>query len=69
MKKSAALNAVAAATLWTATSGLALANEGPEGMGDMQGPKALFMLLGGVAALGVVIWLMIKFLGRDTAKK
>jgi len=69
MKKSSAVNALAAATLWAASTQLALANEGPEGLGEMQGGKALLMLLGGVAALGVVIWLMVKFLGRDTSAK
>jgi hypothetical protein len=33
-------------------------------MGDMQGARPLLMLLGGVAALGVVIWLMLKVMNR-----
>jgi len=53
-----------AAALWAATTGLAAASEGPEGMGDMSGTKPLLYLLGGVAALGVVIWGMVKFMGR-----
>jgi hypothetical protein len=65
MKKPAVVNAAAATAAWVAASGLALASEGgPEGLGDMSGAKPLFLLLGGVVGLGVVIWLMIKFMGR-----
>jgi hypothetical protein len=55
-----AASAVVLATL----ASVVLASEGPEGMGDMQGARPLLMLLGGVAALGVVIWLMLKFMNR-----
>jgi hypothetical protein len=65
MKKSLAVHVAAAAVL-ASSSTLALAAEGgPEGLGEMHGASALLMLLGGVTALGVVIWLMIKFLGRN----
>ncbi|HET9551571.1 MAG TPA: hypothetical protein VFP50_01255 [Anaeromyxobacteraceae bacterium] len=58
-------NVVRATALWAATSGAALASEGPEGLGDMSGPKPLLFLLGGVVVLGLVIWGMVKFLGRN----
>jgi hypothetical protein len=58
-------SAVHAAALWVATSGAALASEGPEGLGDMSGPKPLLFLVGGVVVLGLVIWGMVKFLGRN----
>jgi hypothetical protein len=55
----------ATAALFVAAAGLARASEAAvEGQGDLGGPKALFYLLGGVAALGVVIWLMVKFLNK-----
>ena len=53
-----------AAALWAATTGVALAGEGPEGLGEMQGVRPLLYLLAGVTALGLVIWGMVKFLGR-----
>ncbi len=54
-----------AAAVWVATTGLAVASEGgPEGLGEMSGVRPLLYLLGGVAALGVVLYGMIKFLGR-----
>ena len=53
-----------AAAVFAASAAVARANEGPEGLGDMEGPGALLFLVGGVAVLGVVIWLMVKFLGR-----
>jgi len=53
-----------AAAVWAASTGLAVASEGPEGLGDMQGVRPLLYLLGGVAVLGVVIYGMVKFLGR-----
>jgi hypothetical protein len=64
MTKSPAVHAAAAAAVWAASTSLAVASEGPEGLGEMTGVKPLLYLLGGVAALGVVLWLMIKFLGR-----
>jgi len=54
----------AAAAIFSTVSTVALANEGPEGLGDMQGVRPLLYLVGGVAALGVVIWLMLKFMNR-----
>jgi hypothetical protein len=54
----------AAAAVLSIASTVARASEGPEGMGDMQGARPLLYLLGGVAALGVVIWLMLKVMNR-----
>lgn len=54
----------AAAVVLSTVATVALASEGPEGLGDMEGPRPLLYLLGGVAALGVVIWLMLKFMNR-----
>ena len=53
-----------AAVALSTVASLALANEGPEGLGDMQGPRPLLYLLGGVAALGIVIWLMLRIMNR-----
>jgi hypothetical protein len=65
MSKSLRSAAVAAA-LTVAVAGQALANEAAvEGQGELGGANALFMLLGGVAGLAVVIWLMVKFMGRS----
>jgi hypothetical protein len=55
----------AVAVVFTTAATVALASEGPEGMGDMQGARPLLYLLGGVAALGVVIWLMLKVMNRN----
>jgi hypothetical protein len=52
--------AVALSTLAT----VAMASEGPEGLGEMQGIKPLLYLVGGVIAMGVVIWLMLKVMNR-----
>jgi hypothetical protein len=52
--------AVAFSTFATVAS----ASEGPEGMGEMQGVMPLLYLVGGVAAMGVVIWLMLKVMNR-----
>ena len=57
------VRAAAAAVLSTVAT-VALASEGPEGLGEMQGVKPLLYLVGGVAAMGVVIWLMLKFMNR-----
>ena len=55
-------NAAALALSAVATS--ALASEGPEGLGEMHGIAPLLYLVGGVVAMGVVIWLMLKFMNR-----
>lgn len=62
--KTSILSRTTAAAAGLLTASAALASEGPEGLGDMQGVKPLLYLLGGVAALGVVLYAMIKFLGR-----
>jgi hypothetical protein len=54
----------AAAVVLSAVATAALASEGPEGMGDMQGVRPLLYLVGGVTAMGIVIWLMLKFMNR-----
>jgi uncharacterized membrane protein len=54
----------AAAAVFSAVSTVALASEGPEGLGDMHGVAPLLYLVGGVAAMAVVIWLMLKFMNR-----
>jgi hypothetical protein len=54
----------AAAVVCSTLASVAVASEGPEGMGDMQGIGPLVMLLGGVSAMGVVIWLLVKFMNR-----
>jgi hypothetical protein len=50
--------AAAAAVLSTVAT-VALASEGPEGLGDMQGVKPLLYLVAGVTVMGFVIWLML----------
>jgi hypothetical protein len=57
------VRAVAATVLTTATT-MALASEGPEGLGEMHGIMPLVYLVGGVAAMGIVIWLMLRFMNR-----
>jgi hypothetical protein len=65
MKTSLAVRSAVASTLALACT-LAVASEAAvEGQGELQGTAALFYLLGGVGGLGVVIWLMVKFLGRE----
>lgn len=54
----------AAAAVFSIAATTALASEGPEGLGEMQGVMPLLYLVGGVAAMGVVIWLMLKFMNR-----
>jgi len=54
----------AAAAVLSTFATVAVANEGPEGMGEMQGVMPLLYLVGGVAAMGVVIWLMLKVMNR-----
>ena len=64
MTKSAAFRTATAVTL-AATSALAVANEAAvEGQGDIGGLGALLGLVGGVLAMGVVIWLMLKVMNR-----
>jgi hypothetical protein len=57
------VRAAAAAVLSTVATA-ALASEGPEGLGDMQGVAPLLYLVGGVTVMGIVIWLMLKFMNR-----
>ncbi len=64
MKSLSAARRTAAAIL-AGTASLAAASEGgPEGLGEMHGIAPLLYLIGGVAAMGVVIWLMLKFVNR-----
>lgn len=64
MKKSLAVRAATAAALWTATAGVALASEGPEGLGDMSGWKPLLIIVGGVTIMALVIWGGLKLMNR-----
>lgn len=64
MTKSAAVRTVAAVSL-AAQSVLAVASEAAvEGQGELGGVNALLYLVGGVAAMGVVIWIMLKVMNR-----
>jgi uncharacterized protein YraI len=56
----------AAATTALATSTVALASDSADtGVTEMNaGPGTFFALLGGVAALGVVLWLLLKVMNR-----
>ena len=64
MKKLLTQATVAAASLAPATA--AMASESADtGVTEMNaGPGTFFALLGGVAALGVAIWLLLKFMNR-----
>ena len=64
MKKLLTQATVAAASLATATA--AMASESADtGVTEMNaGPGTFFALLGGVAGLGVAIWLLLKFMNR-----
>jgi hypothetical protein len=54
----------ATATILSVAATTALASEGPEGLGEMHGVMPLLYLVGGVIAMGFVIWLMLKFMNR-----
>ena len=54
----------AAAAVLSTFASVAIASEGPEGLGEMHGVMPLLYLVGGVAAMGVVIWLMLKVMNR-----
>jgi hypothetical protein len=57
--------AVAAATLSAATAALAAGDSGTSSAGEMQLTGAQFgMLVGGLVALGVVVWLVAKVVSR-----
>ncbi|MCM2332454.1 MAG: hypothetical protein NDI82_00705 [Anaeromyxobacteraceae bacterium] len=65
MTKSAVVRTIAAASL-VAHSTLAAASEAAvEGQGELGGVSSLLYLVGGVAAMGVVIWLMLKVMNRE----
>jgi len=65
MKVFSAVRTTAAAALSAVPAGFALASEAAvEGQGDLGGMSDLLALVGGVAALGVVIWLLLKFMNR-----
>jgi len=65
MKVFSAVRTIATAALMAAPAGFALASEGSvEGQGDLGGMEGLLMLVGGVIAMGVVIWLMLKVMNR-----
>jgi hypothetical protein len=54
----------AAAAVLTTLANVAVASEGPEGLGEMHGVAPLLYLVGGVTAMGIVIWLMLKVMNR-----
>ena len=54
----------AATAILSTFATVAMANEGPEGLGEMHGAMPLLYLVGGVSAMGVVIWLMLKVMNR-----
>jgi hypothetical protein len=66
MKKVDAMRPVAAAiTALAATAAQAAGDSGTGSMGEMQLSGTHFlMILGGMAALGLVVWLVAKFAGR-----
>jgi formate-dependent nitrite reductase membrane component NrfD len=65
MTKSAVVRTIAAASL-VAHGAVALASEAAvEGQGELGGINALIYLVGGVAGMGVVIWLLLKFMNRN----
>jgi len=65
MSKSAFVRTIAAASL-VAHGATAVASEAAiEGQGDIGGLSSLIYLVGGVAAMGVVIWLMLKVMNRE----
>jgi hypothetical protein len=64
MKTLVAVRRTAAVVLASSAS-LAAANEAAvEGQGELGGPMALVYLIGGVAAMGVVIWLVMKVINK-----
>ena len=65
MTKSVVVRSLAAAAL-VAHGTLAAASEAAvEGQGELGGVNALIYLVGGVAGMGVVIWLMLKVMNRE----
>jgi len=66
MKKLEAIRAaVAAAAISAATSALAAGDSGTSSMGEMSVSGAQFgMLIGGLVGLGVVIWVVSKFVSK-----
>jgi hypothetical protein len=61
--KSSVRSAVAAVLSTAATAALA-SEAAVEGQGEIHGIMPLLYLIGGVAAMGVVIWLMLRFMNR-----
>jgi hypothetical protein len=58
------VRASTAAVLTTVASAALASEAAVEGQGDIGGISSLFYLVGGVAAMGFVIWLMLKFMNR-----
>ena len=64
-KFNTARSAVAAVTMTFATSALAASESGTEAVGEMQVTGSMLaMVVGGVAVMGIVIWVLIKFLNK-----
>jgi uncharacterized membrane protein len=65
MKVFSAVRTTAAAALLAVPAGYALASEAAvEGQGDLGGVEGLLMLVGGLVAMGFVIWIMLKVMNR-----
>ncbi len=62
--KSSVRNVVAAVLTTVASTALA-SSDAIEGQGEIHGIMPLLYLVGGVAAMGVVIWLMLKVMNRE----
>jgi hypothetical protein len=58
----------AAVVLTTVASAALASSEAIEGQGEINGIMPLLYLVGGVAAMGVVIWLMLKVMNRAPKK-
>jgi len=60
------LRTAAAAALSTVATAALASEAAVEGQGELGGISALIYLVLGVAGMGVVIWLMLKFMNRKS---
>jgi hypothetical protein len=58
------VRAATAAFLSTVATTVLASEAAVEGQGEIHGIMPLLYLVGGVAAMGVVIWLMLRFMNR-----
>ena len=69
MKKLAARAALAVTTLVAAGTALAAGDSGTSSVAEMEtSPMVIVYLLGGIAAMGVVIWVLMKVINRPAKK-